>query len=43
MDSNTRCASRRAAYVCFSRAADALMNVADALLTETRAQSVAEL
>lgn len=43
MDSNTLCAFRRAAYACFSRAADALMNVTDALLTETRAQSVAEL
>jgi hypothetical protein len=34
---------RRAAYACFMRAADALMNVADALLTETRARSLAEL
>jgi hypothetical protein len=34
---------RRAAYTCFTRAADALMNVADALLTETRARSLAEL
>jgi hypothetical protein len=34
---------RADAYACFSRAADALMNVADALLTETRARSLAEL
>lgn len=43
MDSDTLCAFRQRAYACFSRAADALMNVADALLTETRARSLAEL
>jgi len=43
MDSNTLCAFQQRAYACFSRAADALMNVADALLTETRARSLAEL
>jgi hypothetical protein len=34
---------RRRAYACFERASDALMNVADALLTETGARSLAEL
>jgi len=34
---------RRKTYGCFTRAADALMNVADALLTETPARSLAEL
>lgn len=43
MDFNTLSGFRRAAYSCFEKAADALMNVADALLTETRARSVAEL
>ena len=43
MDSNTLSEFRRSAYTCFTRAADALMNVADALLTETRARSLAEL
>jgi hypothetical protein len=43
MDCNTLDGFRRAAYTCFTRAADALMNVADALLTETRARSLAEL
>ena len=43
MDSNTLSEFRRSAYACFTRAADALMNTADALLTETRARSLAEL
>jgi hypothetical protein len=43
MDCNTLAGFRRKAYACFTRAADALMNVADALLTETRARSLAEL
>jgi len=43
MDSNTLSEFRHTAYSCFTRAADALMNVADALLTETRARSLAEL
>lgn len=43
MDSNTLSEFRHSAYACFSRAADALMNVTDALLTETRARSLAEL
>jgi hypothetical protein len=34
---------RRNAYACFERAADALMNTADALLTQTTATSLAEL
>src|SRR5579862_5479291 len=43
MNCNILSEFRRSAYACFTRAADALMNVADALLTETRAQSLAEL
>lgn len=43
MDCNILSEFRRAAYACFTRAADALMNIADALLTETRARSLAEL
>src|SRR5665213_2609247 len=43
MDSDTFPGFRSAVYGCFKRAGDALMNVADALLTETRARSVAEL
>jgi hypothetical protein len=43
MDFSTLTGFRRDAYACFTRAADALMNVADALLTETRARSLAEL
>src|ERR1700688_3464409 len=43
MNCNTLDTFRRKAYDCFTRAADALMNVADALLTETRARSLAEL
>ena len=34
---------RRKTYDCFTRAKDALMNVVDALLTETPARSLAEL
>lgn len=34
---------RCAVYACFQRAADALMNVVDALLTQTTARSLAEL
>ena len=34
---------RRKTYACFERAIDALMNVADALLTHTPARSLAEL
>jgi hypothetical protein len=43
MNSNTLSDFRRRLYGCFSRAADALMNAADALLTQTAAQSVIEL
>ncbi len=43
MDSDTLARFRHAVYGCFKRAGDALMNAADALLTETRASSVAEL
>ena len=43
MDFSTLAAFRRKAYACFERAADALMNVSDALVTQTPAQSVAEL
>ena len=43
MNFDTLSQFRCAAYTCFTRAADALMNVADALLTETRARSLAEL
>lgn len=43
MDFSTLAQFRRETYACFTRAADALMNVADALLTETPAQSLAEL
>jgi hypothetical protein len=43
MDCNTLADFRRTAYACFTRAADALMNLADALLTDTRARSLAEL
>lgn len=43
MDCNTLSGFRRLSYACFTRAADALMNVADALLTETRARSLAQL
>jgi hypothetical protein len=43
MDFSTLADFRRKAYGCFERAADALMNVSDALLTETPARSLAEL
>ena len=34
---------RDSLYLCFERAGDALMNTADALLTETAARSLPEL
>lgn len=43
MDFDTLAGFRRASYGCFERASDALMDLADALLTETRARSLAEL
>jgi hypothetical protein len=43
MDSNTLANFRRGLYQCFCKAGDALMNLADALLTETSAQSLPEL
>ena len=43
MDCSTLAQFRRTVYACFQRAADALMNAADALLTETSARSLAEL
>src|SRR5271168_757225 len=43
MDFTTLAAFRSDVYGCFELAADALMNVSDALLTETRARSLAEL
>jgi hypothetical protein len=43
MDFSTLAEFRRKTFACFTRAADALMNVADALLTETPARSLAEL
>ena len=43
MDSSTFTSFRGAIYGCFGNAADALMNVVDALLTETQARSLAEL
>ncbi len=43
MNCNILSEFRRRSYACFTRAADALMNIADALLTETRARSLAEL
>ena len=43
MDFSTLAQFRRETYACFTRAADALMNVADALLTETPARSLAQL
>ena len=43
MDCSMLAQFRRAIYACFQRAADALMNAADALLTETAARSLAEL
>jgi hypothetical protein len=43
MDSNILAAFRHDLYGCFVRAGDALINTVDALLTETRAHSLAEL
>jgi hypothetical protein len=43
MDSNTLADFRRQLYPCFRRAGDALMNAADALLTQTGARSFVEL
>jgi DDE superfamily endonuclease len=43
MDFSTLTEFRRKTYDCFTRAKDALMNVVDALLTETPARSLAEL
>ncbi len=43
MDSNRLIEFRQALYDCFARAGDALMNTADALLTEMPAQSLVEL
>jgi hypothetical protein len=43
MNLNTMQDFRHAVYGCFERAADALFNTADALLTETQAQSFPEL
>ena len=43
MDFSTLADFWRKTYACFTRAADALMNVADALLTYTPARSLAEL
>jgi hypothetical protein len=43
MDSNTLSDFRVALYACFLRAGDALMNTADALLTDTSAHSFVEL
>ena len=43
MDSNILSEFRGDLYACFRRAGDALMNAADALLTETPARSFVEL
>lgn len=43
MDFSTLAEFRRCVYCCFERAADALMNVVDALLTEMPAHSLVEL
>ena len=43
MDFNTLSRFRCAAYACFHKAADASMNLADALVSETPARSLAEL
>ena len=43
MNSDTLSAFRHDLYACFCQAGDALMNLADALLTETPAQSLPEL
>jgi DDE superfamily endonuclease len=43
MDCNILADFRRSLYTCFRQAGDALMNLADALLSETPAQSLVEL
>jgi hypothetical protein len=43
MDCNILADFRRKVYACFERAGDTLMNLVDALLTETPARSLAEL
>ena len=43
MNSDTLFAFRRGLYGCFCKAGDALMNLADALLTQTSARSLPEL
>lgn len=43
MDGNTLADFRRTLYGCFRQAGDALMNIVDALLTETPARSLVEL
>ncbi len=43
MNCNTLKEVRHAMYTCFSRAADALFNTVDALMTETQAHSFPEL
>jgi len=43
MDCNTLAGFRRTLYGCFRRAGDALMNLVEALLSETPAQSLVEL
>ena len=43
MNCNTLKEVRHAMYSCFSRAADALFNTVDALMTETQAHSFPEL
>ena len=43
MNLNTLNEFRHSLYQCFERAADALFNTADALLTQTQAQSLAQL
>ena len=43
MNCNTLADFRRTLYACFQKAADALMNLVDALSTETSAKSLAEL
>src|SRR5438552_8164587 len=43
MDCNLLAQFRQQLYPCFSKAGDALMNAADALLTQTCAQSFVEL
>jgi hypothetical protein len=43
MDCNTLAAFRQNLYACFGQASDALMNMVDALLTDTAARSFVEL